>query len=93
MVSLAFTDSLGLCGPFTYTLTKSDNSPVDTSIFTLNAAVPSIQIYSTNVIHIGTHNLKLTGTLGTWGVSSVFLVFTVAPSCWDSIITPFPIPD
>ena len=87
MTSLSFTDDIGLCGSFTYSLSNIGGTPYDWSIFTLNTVTPTIQIYSTNPVHITTFNLVLTGTLGPWGSASVTVTFIVLPSCYDSLIT------
>ena len=67
VTSLTYTDNLGVCGPFTYNLSNADNTAYDTSVFTFDGTTPKITIYSTLVSKINTYNLKLTGTLGSWG--------------------------
>ena len=36
IINIDFSDDLGICGNFTYTLTNSDDSAFDTSIFTFD---------------------------------------------------------
>ena len=64
---LSFTENIGLCGAFTYTCTDSIGNPIDTSIFTFNSATPSISVQTNLLSNAGTYNLKVIGTLGTWG--------------------------
>lgn len=40
--TLAFTLSMGTCGSVSYTCTKADGTPFDSSIFTFNGAVPNL---------------------------------------------------
>ena len=93
MTSLTFTENLGLCGTFTYSLTNTGGSPYDTTLFTFNSGVPSIDVFTMNRGRIGSYSLTLTGTLGPWGSASVILTFTINPSCFDSVIGVDPIPD
>ena len=91
VTSLAYSDDLGLCGPFTYTLTLQGGGAYDATLFTFDNTIPQIDIYSTNNAHINTYTLELTGTLGTWGSATTLISVTVLPSCWDSLLTPDPV--
>ena len=93
MTSLTFTEDIGLCGAFTYSLTYTGGSPYDPSLFTFDPITPAIQVYTLNSGHIGSYSLDLIGTLGPWGSQSVTVTFVVSPSCYDSIIGVDPIPD
>ena len=44
LTSLTFTDSIGTCGTITYSLLNSDNTLIDSSIFTLDPLTPKITI-------------------------------------------------
>lgn len=67
MTSLTFTENRGVCGSFTYTIQMQGGGAINTSIFTFNSAVPSIDVVSHSNADINTYNLELTGTLGPWG--------------------------
>jgi hypothetical protein len=70
ITSLAFSENIGTCGSFTYTLTDSLLSPYDSTVFTFNAITPTINVYTTDSLKIGIYNLIVTGTLGSWGSST-----------------------
>ena len=68
-----FSRNIGTCGSFTYTCTDNLGNPIDTSIFTFNSATPSITVQTNLVSHVNTYNLKVIGTLGTWGSAEILV--------------------
>lgn len=93
ITSLTYTDSLNVCGSFTYSLSNSNDTPYDATIFTFDPLTPSITLYSNDISKIGIYNLKLKGDLDSWAQSSTNLQITIEKSCKDAIITPYYIPN
>ena len=53
---------LSACGDVTWTLTKSDGSPIDASIFTedFTGQPKTLDIYTEDILHIGVHEFTTT---------------------------------
>ena len=80
-----------MCGPFTYTCTDNLGNPIDTSVFTFNSATPSITLQTNNLAKVGTYNLRVIGTLGAWGSTTILVTVNIQIGCADTTITPNPI--
>ena len=80
-----------MCGSFTYTCTTSTNGAIDTSVFTFNSATPSITVQTNDLAKVGTYNLKVIGTLGSWGSTFILVTVNINVGCADTTITPVPI--
>ena len=50
----AFSESLGICGPFTYTLTNPDSTFI-------TATLPTISISTNDITKAGSYSLTVTG--------------------------------
>ena len=62
ITSLAFSTNMPGCGSFTYTLSKSDGSAYDSTVFTFDAATPKITVQTndpTKVLNF--YTLKVNG--------------------------------
>ena len=61
----AFTQNLAhlTCSQFTYFLTKSDGTAIDSIIFTFTPATRNLRASTTDITKIGIYNLKITGYL------------------------------
>ena len=51
------------CSLFTYVLTKSDGTAIDSTIFTFTPATSNLRASSTDPLKVGIYNLKITGYL------------------------------
>ena len=88
IIGLSFTSSIGTCGAFTYTCTDNAGNPINTSIFTFFSAGPSIRVQTNLVAHVSTYNLKVIGTLGSWGSVTILVTVIIELGCADTTITP-----
>lgn len=77
MTFTGFTVSAGSCSGVTYTLTKSDATAIDTTVFTFTASTPKLVIYSTDTAKIATYSFILTGKLTSDSTISTTTSFSV----------------
>jgi hypothetical protein len=88
ITSLEFTENLGTCGVFTYSITNSDLTAVDTTVFSLNTSTADIVLSTIDPTKVGSYLLILTGTLGSWGSATTTISVTINLCCYDNTITP-----
>jgi hypothetical protein len=77
--------SSGTCTTVTYTLSKTDLSAYDSTVFTFTPATPSLSVYTTSSSKVAYYTLLLTGTLtgDTISASTSFIIHvnSVANPC------------
>jgi len=87
LATLAWTPSIIGCSIVTYTLTYSNDTVID-SIFSLDSS--TITISTSNHLKVGSHVLKVSGTISpyTGAVASRTFTVTVTDDCHLATITP-----
>jgi hypothetical protein len=81
----AFTYSGSACTTITYTLSNSAGS-ID-SIFTFNAATPSISVSTIDTTKIGTYTFTLTGTLDSATSTTSTITVNVVSHCYGQTVS------
>jgi hypothetical protein len=84
----AFTVSSGTCTTLAYTLTKSDGTAIDTTIFSFTTSPLQLSTYTTLATNIATYSFILKATL-TGDVQTASATFTVVinSKCYGQTLT------
>ena len=88
IIGFTFTEDIGTCGSFIFTCTDNSGNLIDTSIFTFDSTTPKITVQTNLLSDVGTYNLKVIGTLGSWGSSEILVTVVIEIGCADTTITP-----
>ena len=86
-----WTESVGICGPFTYTSTYSNGSALTvSSLVIFDGVIRSYTIYTmdTTMLTHSPYTVKLLGTLSNALFSNISFVLTLVDPCQGAIITP-----
>lgn len=78
----AFTISAGVCTTATYTMTNSDGTALDSSVFTFSGTTMAMSVYTTDITKIGTYTLMLIGTLDNVISTSKTFTVTILDQCY-----------
>ena len=80
-----WTESVGTCGSFTFTILKSDGSADDTLIFAFSGT--DLQVQTADAAKIGSYSMKIRGVLGSYGNSEVPFIVNVVDACITMTLT------
>jgi hypothetical protein len=88
----AFTESFGVCAPFTYTVIKSNGFPIP-SLLSFDATTLLFTVSTSSIMTTASYTIKVLGSLPSPG-GSAYVTFTLSLTACDGVvITSTAIPD